>query len=382
MKNKEIVCRSMTKRKKASRLLLFTMLMAFLASGCSKAGQTSTEVGKETDTPDLDKNGEAENGESILTVGDYSYRLEDMMHYIYIEEEVGWMYNDMYSSFYGDEYSYWDEIEDEEVGLTGEETAKEAVILAVKKDLVWYQEALKRGVTFEEEDKAAAQEAYKSFCDELSDNQKNAVGMGEELLNYFEKQQVIEKYKESLLEEAEFDEETVSREVSAEENREYVFEYFEVYKEDDKEKPYPEKEMKEHVNILKSLAKKLDKNSDMESMIPDKYKDIVSYSDDALVESDEDYYGTYKKINIDKALKKLKNGEVSQVFETEYSYFVARMKDNNSSEYYEEMIMEAIENARNKIYDTAYENAVDGYSIVFHEENWVDITLGNLIYGL
>ncbi|MBD5090159.1 MAG: hypothetical protein HDT30_15355 [Clostridiales bacterium] len=382
MKNKKSVWNSMIKRKKITSLLLFTMIMAFFASGCSTAGQTTTEGGKETNAPVLNNNGEPEEAESILTVGDYSYQLEDMMYYIYVEEEVGWMYSDMYSSFYGEDYSYWDEIEDEEVGLTGEESAKEAVILDVKKDLVWYQEALKRGITLDEEDKAAAQEAYNSFCEDLSDAQKGVAGMGDELLAYFEKQQVIEKYKESLLEEAEFDEEAVSREVSAEENREYVFEYFEVYKEDDNEKPYSEKDMKEHVNILESLAKKLDKNSDMESMIPDKYKDIVSYSDDALVESDEDYYGTYKKINIDKALKKLENGEVSQIFETEYSYFVARMKDNNSSEYYEEMVMEAVENARNKIYDTAYENAVDGYSIVFHEENWADITLGNLIYGL
>lgn len=374
----------MIKRKKTTSLLLFTMIMTFFASGCSTAGQTTTEVGKGTNAPVLNNNGEPEEGESILAVGDYSYQLEDMMYYIYVEEETGWMNNEIYSSFYDEEeYSnYWDEIEDEEVGLTGEETAKEAVILSVKKDLVWYQEALKRGITLDEEDKSAALEEYNSFCEELSDAQKSAAGMGEELLAYFEKQQVIEKYKESLLEEAEFDEEAVSREVSAEENREYVFEYFEVYKEDDNDKTYPEKEMKEHVKILESLAKKLDKKSDMESMIPDKYKDIVFYSDGTLLESEEDNYGKYKKINIDKALKKLENGEVSQIFETSYSYFVARMKDNNSSEYYEEMVMEAVEDARNKIYDTAYENAVDGYSIVFHEENWADITLGNLIYGL
>ena len=374
----------MMKRKRIARLLFLTMVMVFFANGCSTAGQTATEVGKGTNAPVLNNNGEPEDGESILAVGDYSYRLEDMMYYIYVEEEIGWMNNEIYSSFYDEEeYSnYWDEIEDEEVGLTGEETAKEAVILSVKKDLVWYQEALKRGITLDEEDKSAALEEYNSFCEELSDAQKSAAGMGEELLAYFEKQQVIEKYKESLLEEAEFDEEAVSREVSAEENREYVFEYFEVYKEDDKDKTYPEKEMKEHVKILESLAKKLDKKSDMESMIPDKYKDIVFYSDGTLLESEEDNYGKYKKINIDKALKKLENGEVSQIFETSYSYFVARMKDNNSSEYYEEMVMEAVEDARNKIYDTAYENAVDGYSIVFHEENWADITLGNLIYGL
>lgn len=381
MKNKKSAWKTVKKRKKTTWLLLSTMLMALVATGCSKAGKRTAEVGKESGSPVLNENGKSDE-ECILTVGDYSYRLEDMMYYIYTEEEIGWTYNDMYSSFYGEDYSYWEEIEDEDVGLTGEESAKEAVILDVKKDLVWYQEALKSGITLDEDDKKAAKEAYNSFCEELSDAQKSAAGMGEELLAYFEKQQVIEKYKESLLKEAEFDEEAVSKDISAEENREYVFEYFEIYKEDDNEKPYPQKEMEEYLNALKNLAKKLDKNSNMEKMIPDKYKDIIMYSDDALVESDEDYYGTYKKVNIDKELKKLKNGEVSPIFETEYSYFVARMKDNNSSEYYEEMVMETVENAKNEIYDTAYENAVEGYNIVFNEENWLDVTLGNLIYGL
>ncbi|MCI8407961.1 MAG: hypothetical protein HFJ09_01645 [Lachnospiraceae bacterium] len=380
MENKKSARKSVINRKKTTKLLLSTMLLALVAAGCSKAGEKTTEVGKENSS-DVLNNGETDE-ECILTVGAYAYRLEDMMYYVYTEEEIGWMYNDMYSSFYGEEYSYWEEIEDEEVGLTGQELAKEAVILDAKKDLVWYQEALKRGITLDEEDKAAAKEAYNSFCEDLSDTQKNASGMGEELLAYFEKQQVIEEYKESLLKEAEFDEEATSNEVSAKENREYVFEYFEIYKEDDNEKPYPKEEMEKRVNMLKNLAKKLDKDSDMESMIPKEYKDLILYSDDALVESDEDYYGTYKKVNIDKALKKLKNGEVSQVFETEYSYFVARMKDNNSTEYYEEMVMEAVENAKNEIYDTAYENALEGYAIKLNEENWMDITLGNLIYGL
>lgn len=374
MENKKLFRKNI--RKRTTGLLLLTMLMALLATGCSKAGEKTTGAENEMNSSVLDEK------DVVLTVGDCSYSLEDMMYYIYVEEEIGWTWDDMYTSFLGEDYSYWDEIEDEEIGLTGAETAKENVILNAKKDLVWYQEALKRGITLDEEDKAVAQDAYDSFRGELSDNQKNVVGMGEELLSYFEKQQIIEKYKESLLEEAEFDEEAVSGEVSAEENREYVFEYFEIYKEDDDGNPYSEEEMKEYLNELESLAKKLKKDSDMESMIPDKYKDIIECSDDALIESETDYYGKYKKVDIDKEIKKLKNGEVSQVFETEETYFVARMKDNNSSEYYEEMVMTAIEDAKIMIYDTAYENAVDGYNIVLNEENWKDVTLGNLIYGL
>lgn len=382
MKNKKPAWKCVLKKKKMTCVLLAAMLMTLVATSCSKAGEEASEAGKETNTPVLNNNNEEVSEEGILTVGDYSYRLQDMMYYIYLEEEMGWMYDDMYESFDIEDYAgYWEEV-DEETGLIGEESAKESVILNAKKDLVWYQEALKRGITLEEDDKAAAQEEYNSFCEELSDTQKNVAGMGGELLAYFEKQQVIEKYKDSLLEEAEFDEETASKEISKKENREYIFEYFEIYKEDDDNKPYSEEKMKEYLNVLNDLAKNLDENSDMEKMIPAKYEDIVAYSDDSLVESQEDYYGKYKNVNIDKELKKLKNGEVSPVFETETSYFVARMKDNNSSEYYEELVMTAIEDARQEIYDTAYENALEGYEVVLWEDNWKDVTLGNLIYGL
>lgn len=366
------------KRKNVTRVLLMAMVMAVFCSGCSKAGTRKEEGnGTVTQAP----SSEEEKGEdTILTVGDCSYGLNDMMYYIYIEEELGWWSSDMYASINGEDYNYWEEESEGNSGLTGAEAAKEAVILGAKKDLVWYQEALKRGISLEEEDKKAAQEAYDSFCEELTDKQKNTSGMGEELLAYFEKQQVIEKYKESLLSEAEFDEEEVSKGVSKEDNREYVFEYFEIYKEDENEKTVPEKKLKEYVKILQQLAKKLNKDSDMESMIPEKYAEIIAYSDDVLIASQTDYYGEYNNVNIDKEIMKLKNGEVSDVYETEVSYLVVRMKDNNSTEYYEEMVMEAVETAKNEVYDTAYENAVDSYNIELNEEKWNDITIGNLIY--
>lgn len=370
-------------RRQFACLLLIMMSTVLLASGCSKAGDQ--KPGTEDETESTVSGESTEQGETdedtILSVGDYSYKLEDMMYYIYAAEEIGWATYEIYSDFMGDEeYNYWEEI-DEEENMTGEEILKKEVISDAKKDLVWYQEALKSGITMEEEDKTAAKEDYDSFCEDLTEAQMNTAGMGEELLAYFEKQQVIEKYKENLLEEAEYDEEAISGKVSKEDTRQYVFEYLEVpkYNEDDKE--YSKAQMKEYLQALEKIAKKLDEKSDMESMIPDKYKDIFFYSDDSLVESESDYYGIYKKVDIDKELKKLKNGEVSRIFETEDSYFVARMKDNNSTEYYEETVMDAVETARNKIYDTAYKNAVKEYKIVLNEEKWSDVTLGNLIYG-
>ena len=40
--------------------------------------------------------------DAIITVGDYGYALEDMMYYIYTEEEAGALYNEIYQTFYGD----------------------------------------------------------------------------------------------------------------------------------------------------------------------------------------------------------------------------------------------------------------------------------------
>lgn len=374
------------KVKKYSKKIAIVLIIAMVSAMGTSCSKSKNDQPKGTESSSQDKS-EPNEESAIIKVGDYSYTLEDMMYHIYYEEELGWACNDFYQNLGGfveEDYNYWEteeqDDESENYGKTGSEVAKESILLAVKKELVWYQEALKRGITLDDEDKKAAQTEYDAFLADLSDAQKNMPGMGTELLSLFEKQQVIEKYKEYLLEEANFQEDKVAEKISKEENRAYVFEYLEIAKEDDEGNSYSDKELKEYKSELNKIAKKIDKKSNMEQLIPEKYKDVILYSDESISESDEDYYGIYNDINIDEEIKKLKNGDISPVFETEYSYFVVRMKDDNSMEHYDEEVTAAIEAAKEEIYTTAYENVVNEYSIALNEDAWNDISIGNIIY--
>lgn len=319
--------------------------------------------------------------DAIITVGDYGYALEDMMYYIYMEEETGALYDEIYQSIYG--ASYWDMEDEEKNNMTGQEISKKNVLDAIKKDLVWYQEALKAGYTLKEEDKSAAKDAYDTFLENLSTEQKEKTGMGEALLSYFEKQQVIQHYKDDLLEEANFDYDSIAAGVSKEEYREYKYEYFCIYKEDDEGKPYSRNELDKQLSLLKEVGSKVTADNDMQSLLTtEEMTTYIEYADDSLVEHDGEGYGTYKKVDIDALIKGMENGQVSEVVDADYAYYIFRMDDNNSTEAYETRIEELVSKEQNKIYNASYKNAKNNYDITVDEDRWSDVTLGSIIYGL
>ena len=320
----------------------------------------------------------AEQTATIVKVGEEEISLEDMLYYIYCEEEMGSYYDQIYLSFY--EASYWDLPDEENGGKTGQEIAKENVLQAVEQDSVFYQEAIKAGYTLSEEDKKDAHDNYDEFCSELTDEQLAINGMGAELLEYFERQIVIDKYKDSLVEESDFDYDKVASKVSKKDCRQYTYEYYCVYKTDDNDKAYPADEMNARLETLKNLRNSLTADNDMESLVTDDMADYIEYAEDYIVEEDGEAYGSYKGVNCDKVIKSLKNGEISDVIETEFGYLVFRMSDNNSQEYYNEMIDEKVNDAKTKIYNTIFEQIKANYGISVDEAEWAKISLKNLVY--
>lgn len=336
-------------------------------------------VGKAIDSFIVKHFPDTKKANAIITVGDYGYALEDMMYYIYTEEETGAIYDQIYSQFYGT--SYWEMEDEQHDNLTGQQLSKKNVLNAVKKDLVWYQEALKAGYTLTDDDKSAAKDAYDAFVKNLSDEQKAQNGMGDELLSYFEKQQVIDHYKEDLLEEANFDYDATVADISKEEYREYKYEYYCIYKEDDEGKTYSKDKLKEHMDTLKQLRSKVKADSDMESFLTDEMLEYVEYGDDSLVEKDGEGYGTYRKVDIDAMIKGMENGQMSDIVETEFAYYVFRMDDNNSEEAYESELENVVNKAQNKIYNTSYKNAKKNYNVTVKQDKWDKVTLGSIIFN-
>lgn len=319
-----------------------------------------------------------EKKDTIITIGEEAFALSDMMYYIYTEEENGALYDQIYLSFYGE--SYWDMPDEENDNKTGEQLAKENILSTLKQDSIFYQEAMKAGYSLTEEDKKNAQSNYDEFCSYLTDDQKKVAGMKEELLEYFQRQEVISKYEEDILTESDYDYDEVAATVSKKECREYDYEYYCVYKTDDDDEEYPAATLKKYIATLEDLQKQLNADTDMASLLTDDMTKYIEYSDDYIVEADGEAYGSYKGVDCDEVIKSLKNGEVSDVIETDFAYYVFRMSDNDSTEYYDEMLDEAVTSAKNEIFDTLVSQLAESYTIDLDENKWNDIVIGSLIY--
>lgn len=317
----------------------------------------------------------------VLSVDNDTYAVEDLMYYIYSEEEMGALYDEVYLQFYGE--SYWDMEDEENNNLTGRQIARKNIINNAKLDAVFYQEALKAGYSLTENDKADAKKNYDSFVKSLSKEQKNAKGMKEELLTYFEHQALIDQYKEQVLDESEFDYEQIEASVSKEDCRQYDYEVYMMDKTDDNGELYDEAVLADMKNTLETLRAKLESKTNMEKLLNKINNDSISYSAESLVVADvkeESGYGAYNGVDVDLAIMSLKNGEISSILETEDSFMVVRMKNNNSKENYNDTCKEKIENAKNKIFNATYKKVKSQYNIQVNKKVLHSIELGYMIY--
>ena len=58
------------------------------------------------------------------------------------------------------------------------------------------------------------------------------------------------------------------------------------------------------------------------------------------------------------------------------------MKNNDSKDYYDEAVEDAIKEAHDAIFDKMYENVKSEYTFVLDEEEWDKVVIGNMIYAI
>jgi len=317
------------------------------------------------------------NNDILISVGNDKFTLADIMYYVYNEEEIGaYFASTIQSEKFG---TYWDTPDEKLDNKTGEEIAKESILKSVKQDSVLYQEAIKAGYSLSNNEKKDAKKNYDDFISGLSDKQKKVSGMGEELQRYFEREIILNRYKDDIINFSNFDYDKTIASVSKDDYREYDFEYFLVYNTDDDDEPYSQSKSTSILKRLNELKSQITKDNDMESLINEKDDEYLEYSDECIVESDGEDFGTYKGVDIDAAIKSMKNGQVSEVFELEYGYMVVRMNNNNSSTAYDEACDEAVSNGEKTTIEAKYKECESSYKISVNEK-WNDIKIGHIIY--
>lgn len=293
----------------------------------------------------------------------------------------------MYATMYGMSFDWEDTTED---GDTYASSYKKQIMQALKQREILYMCALKNDLSLTDDEKKEVQEEVARARENMTDSQKNIKGLDEATLTtVLEKEKLGNKYKDSVIATLDIDEEALKKSVDKKSYRQYTLQYYTFAKtETDSNGESKSKDadtLKQGREDMEALQKKAVKAEDFtKNVITDEDGDNVddknkgiSYTTKDLIETDEDFLDakTLKKV------KKMKNGEVSDLIETEDGYYVIKMVNNNDPEAYDNQCATVISQEEETQFDTVYKNTIKAEYIATAQSFWKGrVTIGYLTY--
>ena len=311
--------------------------------------------------------GKDKDGKSVTHKVNYPEALYD----IYQAEAMPNMY-----AMYNMSFDWEDTTEN---GETYADMYKSQIMQTMKKREILYMAAQKKGLSLTDEEKKAIQEDVKNARKNMTDKQKKMKGLDEATLTtVMEKDKLGEKYKNSVIETLNIDEEALKKTVDKKSYRQYTLQYYMFAKtETDNKGNSKDKDAKsiaQGKKDMEALQKKAAKAKDFtKNVMTDKDDDkiddnnkAISYSTKDLVETDEDFLDkkTLKKV------KAMKNGEVSDVLETKDGYYVIKMVNNNDPKAYNNQCESVISQEKESKFDETYKNTIKAEYTATAQSYW------------
>ncbi len=311
--------------------------------------------------------GTDKDGKNVTNTVNYQEALYD----IYQAEMMPQMYA-MYNMSFD-----WEDTD--ENGDTYADTYKKQIMQAMKKREILYMCAQKKGLSLTNEEKKAIQKDVKSARKNMTDKQKKMKGLDEATITtVMEKDKLGEKYKDSVIATLNIDEAALKKSVDKKSYRQYTLQYYTFAKtETDSKNQTKNKDAKTLAagkKDMEALQKKAVKAKDFtKDVITDKNKDnmddknkAISYTTKDLIETDKDFLDakTLKKV------KKMKNGEVSDVLETKDGYYVIKMVNNNDPEAYNNQCNSVISQEKESRFETVYKESIKAEYTATAQSYW------------
>lgn len=311
--------------------------------------------------------------------------MKDAMYDVYLMESQYNSLGDMYKQVYGT--TFWEAENVDSEGNDGQTAAKKMLMDNFKQREVLCLEAEANGVTLTEEEKKTAADSAKSAYGDLVDGQKKIQGLDEESIRKsLERQALADKYKEQIIAGLGIDEAALKATVKKEDYKQYSLQYYSLEKKnidaDGNATDKTAEEQKADKEAMTALREKALKAKDFSTgLIKDEDND---YSDDEtniefaeydLLETDEDFM-TKKLRN---QIKKMKNGEISEVLENDESYFIVKMVNNDDPGAYEEQCETVISQEKETKFSEKFTNEIAINYTITIEDYWnKSVELGSL----
>ena len=317
-------------------------------------------------------------------------------HTIYYKEAMYDIYNtemqynsmvQLYQQFYGS--TFWEAQNVDSKGNNGAAAAKAELMSNMKQREILYLDAKKNGVALTEEEKSKVETDVKTFRDGLSKKQKDMFGLDEKTVRtVIEKQALADKYKQQIIDGLGIDEAAVKAGVSREDYRQYDLQYYTIEKtvtdDQDNSKKKSAEELKKDRKNMEELQKKAAKAKDFtKGILTDSDNDNkddktgISYNTKDLLGNDTDFASA----DVLKAVKKMKNNEISGVLEDDDAFYVVKMVNNNNQEAYEQQCTQAVEDEKTSQFNAKYKNEIKNNYTAKAQSYWKGrVTLGYLTY--
>lgn len=317
-------------------------------------------------------------------------------HTIYYKEAMYDIYNtemqynsmaQLYQQFYGS--TFWEAENVDSKGNNGAAAAKSELMKNMKQREILYLDAVKNGVSLTDEEKAKVEEDVKTFRDGLSKKQKKLFGLDEKTVRtVIEKQALADKYKQQIIDGLGIDEAAVKATVSKEDYRQYDLQYYTFEKSVTDEQGNSTKKSAEELKTAKKNIEELQKKAakakdftkgiitDSDSNNEDD-KTGISYNTEGLLGNDTEFASE----DVLKKIKKMNNGDISEVLEDDDAYYVVKMVNNNNQEAYEQQCTQAVEEEKESQFNTKYKNEIKANYTAKAQSYWKGrVNLGYLTY--
>lgn len=374
-------------RKKFYCVLAGVALAAVCLAGCNKTkpdtaqlpeqgNVVSSTAEKQADGVKVQDRAEELAGQKVLTLGDFSLTMDQMMFWLYSEEKEAAQYDYMYQTYYGTSYM---ELTHPQAGISMREFHKEYVLNSAKQYAILYQEALKNGITLSEEEQAENEAFVNSFFEILSANELEKGGFTREVLRRTaEMMTYAEKYYNFMIEKFAIAEEDVIASVNKEDYKEYETEYLFLstvsYDENSMLIERTAEEKAEDYAYMEGLLEKLESGSTMAELQAAETESVLTYTTKTFLANTVDVEPAYVE-----AAVKLANGAYSGIVETKYGYYIIKMVNDACTTSYEAALDEAYGTLVDELFAKEYAKLEETYAPVLNEEIWSTVNFGNFV---
>lgn len=329
--------------------------------------------------------GKDSSGKEVTSTLNYT----DAMYDILSAETQYNSYESLYQQIYGS--SYWTAENIDGKGNNGSKVAKKQIMSALKQREILCMEAEKNNITLTDDEKKQVSEDVESVMTNITDKQKKMKGLSESYVREsLEKQALADKYKKHVISGLGIDEEALKATVSKKDYRQYTLQYYTISKKEasgdstTEETTKSAKELAQAKKDMKTLQKKAASAEDFtKDIITDANNDStddttgISYSTRDLIETDTDFLDAKAR----KAVKKMKNGAVSDLIETEDAYYVIKMVNNNDSAAYDAQCTQVIESEQDSKFEEKYEADIKTAYTTEVQSYWKGrVTIGYITY--